>query len=70
MSSMPQDPFGTVSEGVRWCPHCNGYGSSLKEHAERCSRCAGTDLVVDEAAALSPDRAGNGSSLGDEPLTG
>jgi DnaJ-class molecular chaperone len=55
---------------LRWCPHCNGYGSSLEEDAERCTHCAGTGLVVDQAAALSPDRAGNGSSLGDEPRTG
>jgi DnaJ-class molecular chaperone len=65
MSHMPQDRFGAVPEGMRWCPHCNGYGSSLKEDAERCTHCAGTGLVVDEAAALSAERGGNGSAGGE-----
>jgi hypothetical protein len=38
---------------MRWCPHRKGYGSSLKEDAGRCTHCAGTGLVVDEAAVLS-----------------
>jgi len=25
-----------------YCPHCNGYGSSLKEDSDRCSVCGGT----------------------------
>jgi DnaJ-class molecular chaperone len=41
---------------MRWCPDCDGYGLSLKEDAERCTHCAGTSLVVDEAAALSAER--------------
>jgi DnaJ-class molecular chaperone len=28
------------------CPHCNGYGSSLKESADRCSQCGGSGVVV------------------------
>ena len=67
MNPMPHDPFGAVPQGMRWCPHCNGYGSSLKEDAERCTHCAGTGLVVDEAAALSAERGGNGSAAGGEP---
>ena len=27
------------------CPNCNGYGSSLKEEAETCSKCGGLGLV-------------------------
>lgn len=51
MSNMA-DPFG-IPEGMRWCGHCNGYGSSLKESAGRCSHCAGTGLVVDDAKAIA-----------------
>ncbi len=29
---------------VRW--HCNGYGSSLEEEPNRCTRCGGTGLVA------------------------
>jgi DnaJ-class molecular chaperone len=31
--------------GYRECPHCNGYGSSLKEEAETCTRCGGSGLI-------------------------
>jgi hypothetical protein len=41
----------------------------MKEGAERRTHCAGTGRVVDEAAALSAEQGGNGSSLGDEPRT-
>ena len=61
MSPMLDDRFGAVPQGMRWCPHCSGYGSSLQEKAERCTHCAGTGLLVDEAAALSAERGGNGS---------
>jgi hypothetical protein len=67
MSPMPQDPFGAVPEGMRWCPHGNGYGPSLKEDAERCTHCAGTGLVVEQADALSAERSGNGLGVGGEP---
>lgn len=30
------------------CPHCNGYGSSLKEAASVCSRCGGDGLIKQE----------------------
>jgi DnaJ-class molecular chaperone len=55
MSPMSHDPFGAVLQGMRWCPDCNGDGSSLREDAERCTHCAGTGLPVDEAAALSAE---------------
>jgi DnaJ-class molecular chaperone len=66
MSPMSHDPLCAVPQGMRWCPHCNGYGSSLQEAAECCTRCAGTGLVVDEAAALSAERGANGSAAGGE----
>jgi DnaJ-class molecular chaperone len=31
--------------GLKQCPNCNGYGSSLKESSDRCSQCDGTGLV-------------------------
>ena len=31
--------------GLKECKHCNGYGSSLKEEADRCTVCGGTGLV-------------------------
>jgi DnaJ-class molecular chaperone len=33
--------------GYTECPHCNGYGSSLKdpEGVNRCTRCDGTGLI-------------------------
>ena len=31
------------------CPHCNGYGSSLKEAADKCSKCSGFGIVKKEA---------------------
>jgi hypothetical protein len=30
---------------MKWCAHCNGYGSSLKEAAGRCMHCGGSGLV-------------------------
>ena len=30
------------------CGHCNGYGSSLKEASDRCTKCSGTGLVKEE----------------------
>ena len=60
MSPMSDDPFapGALVDGMRWCLHCNGYGSSLKEGAERCTHRTGAGLVVDEAAALSAEHGG------------
>lgn len=28
-----------------WCSHCNGFGSSLREESDRCTRCNGTGLA-------------------------
>jgi hypothetical protein len=70
MNPMPHGPFGAVPQGMRWCPHCNGYRSLPKEAAQRYAHCAGTGLVVDEAAALSDEGAGNDSAAGGEPRGG
>lgn len=39
------EAFGEIPEGMKECPHCNGYGSSLHEDGARCSRCGGSGLV-------------------------
>jgi len=31
--------------GYTQCSHCNGYGSSLREAAPKCTRCGGFGLV-------------------------
>jgi hypothetical protein len=33
-------------DGTGWGTECNGYGSSLFEEAERCTRCGGSGLVM------------------------
>ena len=40
------DPYSQVPDGAEWCPECNGYGSSLFEETERCTRCGGSGLVM------------------------
>jgi DnaJ-class molecular chaperone len=42
------------AHGYMECPHCNGFGSSLKEASARCTRCNGLGLVKKEEP--SPDR--------------
>jgi len=37
--------FNPDKYGYKECPHCNGYGSSLKESAPRCTKCGGLGLV-------------------------
>jgi DnaJ-class molecular chaperone len=39
------DQLGRIPEGMKWCPHCNGYGASLKEASGRCTHCGGSGLV-------------------------
>ena len=45
------DQFETDDAMAGWdtcrteCTHCNGFGSSLKEAAARCTKCGGTGLV-------------------------
>jgi DnaJ-class molecular chaperone len=31
--------------GYEVCTHCNGYGSSLKEDSDTCTKCGGLGLV-------------------------
>ncbi len=42
---MNRDTYGRVPAGMKWCPRCNGYGSSLKEASGRCTYCGGSGLV-------------------------
>jgi len=41
--------------GLKVCEHCNGYGSSLKEEADRCTVCGGTGLVPDNTSPVSTE---------------
>jgi DnaJ-class molecular chaperone len=45
MSDVLGDRSGRIPEGMKWCPRCNGYGSSLKEGSARCTHCGGSGLV-------------------------
>lgn len=38
------------AHGLAECPHCHGYGSSLKEDADRCTYCGGKGLVPKDKA--------------------
>lgn len=42
--------------GYKECPHCNGYGSSLKEEADKCSVCKGSGLVPIDTKELNPQK--------------
>jgi len=46
MEALMDDRYSRVPQGAEWCPECNGYGSSLMEETERCSRCGGSGLVL------------------------
>jgi len=35
-------PEEAAAMGYQECPHCHGYGSSLHEQADRCTRCNGS----------------------------
>ena len=37
--------FEPEKYGYEICPHCNGYGSSLKEDSYRCTKCYGLGLI-------------------------
>lgn len=39
------DIEGVENGTKKECEHCNGYGSSLKEDSDRCSRCGGSGVV-------------------------
>jgi hypothetical protein len=46
MEHAMSDPYSRIPDGTEWCPHCNGYGSSLMEESARCTRCGGSGLVT------------------------
>jgi DnaJ-class molecular chaperone len=37
--------FDPEKYGYEVCPHCNGYGSSLKEYSDVCTKCYGRGLI-------------------------
>ena len=43
------EPFEILSDpeqyGYKVCKHCNGYGSSLYEEHETCTKCGGLGLI-------------------------
>jgi DnaJ-class molecular chaperone len=45
MTDVTASDYGRIPEGMKWCPHCNGFGSSLKEESARCTHCGGSGLV-------------------------
>ncbi len=55
------DDPGHVPEGYKWCDHCNGYGSSLKDANDRCARCNGTGLVAADRSGEAATAPGNGA---------
>jgi hypothetical protein len=61
MADRMSDSSSKVPAGTRWCSHRSGYGSSLKEAGQRCSRCGGTGLVP---VADPAEQAGNGHEPG------
>jgi hypothetical protein len=54
--------LGQIPAGDKWCPHCNGYGSSLKDGNERCARCNGTGLVAADRAREAASAPTNGKA--------
>ncbi len=55
------DDLGQVPEGYKWCEHCNGYGSSLKDGNDRCAKCNGTGLVAADRSGEAAATPANGS---------
>ena len=43
------NPIDIIMDPARYgyveCPHCHGYGSSLKEHSAKCTQCGGLGLI-------------------------
>lgn len=39
------DPAAHEQSTHEQCSHCNGYGSSLKEASDKCTRCGGSGIV-------------------------
>jgi len=66
MEELMDDRYSKVPDGTEWCPECNGYGSSLSEETDRCTRCGGSGLVMvaderdQETNGHEPPRLGRG----------
>ena len=56
MEELMDDPYSKVPPGTEWCPECNGYGSSLSEETDRCTRCGGSGLVMVAEPAEQPSK--------------
>jgi DnaJ-class molecular chaperone len=61
MNDVTGTELGRIPEGTKWCPHCNGYGSSLREAGARCSHCGGSGLVWSDHER--PVASGNGEPV-------
>jgi hypothetical protein len=57
---MSDHALGGIPAGMKWCPHCGGYVSSLKVTADRCTHYAGTGLVWVESQETAVGRNGGG----------
>ena len=55
------DDLGQVPEGYKWCDHCKGYGSSLKDANDRCARCNGSGLVAADRSGEAAAAPTNGT---------
>jgi hypothetical protein len=56
------DDLGQVPDGFKWCDHCNGYGSSVKDQNDRCAKCNGTGLVAADRSREAAGAPRNGAS--------
>ncbi len=59
---MNEANYGEIPEGYKWCEHCNGYGSSLKDDNHRCAKCNGTGLVATDRSEEATAAPTNGTS--------
>jgi len=50
MENISEIMVGPEKHGYKQCPHCNGYGSSLKdpEGVDTCTMCHGSGLIKEE----------------------
>lgn len=46
--SMMDIMFEPEKYGYKVCGHCNGYGSSLKEESDKCTKCGGRGIIKKE----------------------
>ena len=50
MENMSEIMLDPEKYGYKQCPHCNGYGSSLKdpEGVDTCTMCHGSGLIKED----------------------